>query len=154
MKSFRGWCNGMSWLSGSKAEPPDGGSGGALSLAAASFRTGQGEIRLELRLLGRREGSEAFPLKTAQQKGPVDVVPLIGGVGAVERQAHVLALAVADEHDPLGQIAPGLNGTAHDLLKRLQRVLHGGGSGFLPRFHDQDVDFLVHADIPPFPVIL
>ena len=132
MKSFRGWCNGMSWLSGSKAEPPDGGSGGALSLAAASFRTGQGEIRLELRLLGRREGSEAFLLEAAQQKGPVDVVPLIGGVGAVERQAHVLPLAVADKHHPLGQIAPGLNGTAHDLLKRLCVSSTAAGRGSFP----------------------
>lgn len=30
---------------------------------------------------------------------------------------HVLALAVADQHDPLGQVAPRLNRSAHDLLK-------------------------------------
>jgi len=143
----------MSWLSGSKAEPPDGGAGGALSLAAASFRTGQGEIRLELRLLGRREGSEAFPLKTAQQEGSANGVPAVRGVGAVGRKVHVLALAVADEHDPLGQIAPGLNGTAYDLLKVFQVVRHGGQPGFLPRFHDQNVDFLIHADFPPLHVI-
>ena len=83
MKSFRGWCNGMSWLSGSKAEPPDGGSGGELSLAATSFRTGQGEIRLELLLLGRGKGCEVLPLKAAQQESPADGVRTVGGVGPV-----------------------------------------------------------------------
>ena len=65
-----------------------------------------------------------FPLKAAQQEGPANEVLAVIGVGAVGRQAHEFPLAVADEHDPLGQIAPGLNGTAHDLLERLQIVRH------------------------------
>ena len=76
-------------------------------------------MRLELRLLGRGEGREVLPLKAAQQEGPANGVPTVGGVGAIRRQSHVLALTVADEHDPLGQIAPGLDGTAYDLSKML-----------------------------------
>ena len=37
-------------------------------------------------------------------------------------------IAVADQHDPLGQIAPGLDGSAHNLLKGFQRILHLDGA--------------------------
>ena len=94
-----------------------------------------------------------FPLKAAQQERPANVIRTVIGVGTVGRQAHVLPLAVADEHDPLGQVTPGLNGTAHDLLERFQIVRHGGRAGFLSRLYDQDVDFLIHAEIPPFRVL-
>ena len=95
-----------------------------------------------------------FPLKAAQQEGPADEVRTVVGVGTVGGQAHELSLAVADEHDPLGQVAPRLDGTAHDLLERFQIVRHGGRAGFFPRLHDQDVDFLFHTEIPPFRVLI
>ena len=118
---------------GSKAAPSDSEAGEKLSLAAASFKTGQGEIRLELRLLGRGEGGKVLPLKAAQQEWAADGVFAVIGIGAVGRQTHVLPLAVADEHHPLGQVTAHLDGPAHDLLKRLQGVLHSGGAGFLSR---------------------
>ena len=49
-----------------------------------------------------------FPLKAAQQERPGDKVPAVRGILPVGHEFHVLALAVADQHDPLGQVAPGL----------------------------------------------
>ena len=86
-----------------------------------------------------------FPLEAAQQEGPGDEVPVIRGVLPVGHQAHVLALAVADQHNPLGQVAPGLNGSAHDLLKGFQRVLHLGGIGALSGFYHQNINFVRHT---------
>ena len=60
-------------------------------------------------------------------------------------EAHVLPLAVADQHHPLGQVAPGLDGAAHDLLEGFQRVLHLRGAGSLAGFHHQNVDLVCHV---------
>ncbi len=95
-----------------------------------------------------------FPLKAAQQERPGDKVPAVRGVRPVGHEFHVLALAVADQHDPLGQIAPGLDGSAHNLLKGFQRVLHLGGAGSLAGFYHQNVDFVCHTENPPSSVRL
>ena len=125
--------------------------GALCSAALCSYRitllraVRQGEVCLKFLLLGGGQGGEMFPLETAQQESPGDKVPAVRGVLPVGHQAHVLPLAVTDQHDPLGQVAPGLNGAAHDLLKGFQRVLRLGRVRGFAGFHHQNVDFFCHT---------
>ena len=125
--------------------------GALCSAALCSYRitllraVRQGEVCLKFLLLGGGQGGEAFPLEAAQQESSGDEVPAVRGVLPVGHQAHVLPLAVADHHYPLGQVAPGLNGAAHDLLKGFQRVLRLGRVRGFAGFHHQNVDFFRHT---------
>ena len=77
----------------------------------------EGKVGFKLPLLGSGQGGEVFSLKAAQQERPTDHVAVNCGIGAVGRQIQMLPLTVADEHHPLGQVTPSLDGSAHDLLK-------------------------------------
>ena len=84
-----------------RAGPPASEADVGLSPADVLPHAGQGKVRLEPGLLLRVEGGKPLPLKTAQQKSPEDEVSPAIGIDTVGRQAHVLSLAVADEHQPL-----------------------------------------------------